>query len=93
MKYVVMSNPLPSAPTAMRGRQSSWWDWVADLEAKGVIEGCYVKIGRGAILVMEVPDPETLHRLIAEWSDRVPAEYTVIPLADRAYQEGVARRG
>lgn len=93
MKYMVMSTPQPGAPSQMRGRQAEFWDWLSTLEATNVVEHCFVKVGRGAILVFDVPDHETLHRLIGEWSDRIAAEFTVIPLVDRGYQEAVARRG
>jgi hypothetical protein len=42
-------------------------------------------------VVFEVDGHETLHRLLNEWSDCVPAEFTIVPLVDRAYQERRAR--
>ena len=52
------------------------------------------KTGRGAIVVFEVDSHETLHRLITEWANCVPAEFTVYPLlADAAHQEKIARKG
>ncbi|MDQ8731973.1 DUF3303 family protein [Bradyrhizobium sp. LHD-71] len=94
MKFMVMSNPRPERPSDVRGRQTSFWDWLEPLKANRTVEAVYVKTGRGAILVFEVDDHETLHRLMTEWADCVPAELTVYPLLDDpAHQEKIARKG
>jgi hypothetical protein len=91
MLYMVMSNPRPERPSEIKGRQASFWDWLEKLEDAGVVKACYVKTGRGAIVVFDVDSHETLHRLINEWSDRVPAEFTTYPLIDPAFQKQRAR--
>ena len=93
MQFMVMSNPQPARPTQVRGGQASFWDWLESQKQAGLVEAVYVKTGRGAIVVFNVADHETLHRLMTEWSDCVPAEFTVYPLIDPAHQEAIARRG
>lgn len=92
MQFMVMSNPRPERPSDVRGGQSDFWDWLEPLKRQGVCKACYVKAGRGAILVLEVDTHETLHRYMTEWADRVPAEFTVHPLIDPTHQEQIARR-
>jgi hypothetical protein len=76
----------------MRGKQTQWWDWLEAEKKKGTVEAVYVKTGRGAILVVNVNSHETLHRFITEWSDAIPAEFTVVPLIDDpSHQEKIAR--
>ena len=93
MLFMVMSTPRPERPSEMRGRQTEYWDWLEPLKASGACKAVYVKTGRGAMVVFDVPDNETLHRYITEWAERVPAEFTVWPLVEASHQEAIARRG
>ena len=94
MKYIVTSNPRPERPSEIRARQALFWDWLDGQKKNGTVEAVYVKTGRGAIIVVNVDSHEILHRFITEWSDTVPAEFTVIPLVDDpSHQEQIARRG
>ena len=83
--------PVPGRPSELRGIQSGFWDWLKTLEDAGTAKACYVPVGRGAIVVFDVDSHETLHRLVNEWSDRVPARFTIMALVDRAFQERRAR--
>jgi hypothetical protein len=93
MLFMVMSDPRPERPSDMRQRQTGFWDWLQPLKDNGTVKACYVKTGRGAIVVFDVPNHEALHDLINGWSDRVPAHFTVYPLIDPGYQEKRARGG
>ena len=93
MQFMVMSTPRPERPSEMRGRQATFWDWLEPLKQSGACKACYVKTGRGAIVVFDVDNHETLHRYMTEWADRVPAEFTVWPLIDASHQEAIARKG
>ena len=42
----------------------------------------YPRIGRGAVAVFDVDSHETLHRLLNDWSDVVPAEFEIYPLME-----------
>ena len=91
MLFMVRSQPQPGRPSELRGIQANFWDWLKTLEDAGTVKACYVPVGRGAIVVFDVDSHETLHRLVNEWSDRVPARFTITPLIDRAFQERRAR--
>ena len=93
MLFMVMSTPRAERPSDMRTRQTSYWDWLEALKQKGIARHVWVKTGRGAFVVFDAPDHETLHRLINEWSDCVPADFQVWPLIDAAHQEAIARAG
>lgn len=93
MLFMVMSTPRPERPTDMRGRQTAYWDWLEPLKQSGVCKSVWVKTGRGAMVVFDVPDHEALHRYINQWADCVPAEFQIWPLVDAAHQEMIARKG
>lgn len=93
MLFMVMSTPRPERPTEMRGRQTAFWDWLEPLKQSGQCKAVYVKTGRGAMVVFDVESHETLHRLMTQWADNVPAEFMVWPLVDANHQEEIARRG
>lgn len=93
MQFMVMSTPRPERPSAMRESQTKFWDWLEPLKQAGTVTACYVKTGRGCMVVFEVPDHETLHRYITEWAEHVPAEYMVWPLVAAKHQETIARKG
>lgn len=93
MLFMVMSTPRPERPSDMRGGQTQFWDWLQPLKDGGTVKAVYVKTGRGAMVVFDVPNHETLHRYMTEWANNVPAEFMVWPLIDPAVQEGIARKG
>lgn len=90
---MVISTPRPDQPSKLRKVQRDWWNWMHGLEASGVAQAVYVKVGRGAIAVFEVDSNEALHTLVNQWSEFIPAEFQVLPLAAAAYQEDIARQG
>jgi hypothetical protein len=92
MLFMVMSNPRPERPSDIRDGQTGFWDWLEPLKRRGICKACYVKVGRGLFMVLEVDTHETLHRYLTEWANRVPAEFRVDPLIDPAHQERIARR-
>jgi hypothetical protein len=44
----------------------------------------YARVGRGAVALFDVDSTATLHRLINEWSDIIPAYFDIYPLLDPA---------
>ena len=91
MQFLVISTPRPERPSDMRGPQTKFWDWIKPLQARGTVQSCHIKVGRGACVVFDVADHETLHRLVNEWADCVPAAFEIIALVDPAFQERRAR--
>jgi len=93
MLFMVISTPRPDQPSTMRASQRDWWDWIRSLERSGKVKAVYIKVGRGGIVVFDVTSNEELHTLVNQWSEFIPAEFQVLPLAAPEYQEGIARVG
>lgn len=93
MLFMVISTPRPEQPSKLRATQRGWWEWIHPLERSGVVKAIYVKVGRGAAVVFDVASNEELHSLVNQWSEFIPAEFQVLPLAASDYQEKIARAG
>lgn len=93
MLFMVISTPRPDQPSKLRKAQRDWWNWIHPLEQAGTAKAVYIKVGRGGIVVFDVASNEELHTLVNQWSEFIPAEFQVLPLASTAYQEDIARQG
>ena len=93
MHYLVISTPAAAKPSAARGGQAAWWDWVNALIAQGTAKHVYTKLGRGAVIIFDVDAPETLHKLVNQWNEHVPATFEIEPLLPKEHQERIARAG
>tara|TARA_Y100000758_G_scaffold63679_1_gene41204 strand:- start:2125 stop:2415 length:291 start_codon:yes stop_codon:yes gene_type:complete len=82
MLFLVISNPAPTRPSDAREARKSFWPWVEDKLDKGIARSFYPRTGRGAVAVFDVESHEELHRLLNEWADAVPAEFTLYPLME-----------
>ena len=82
MLFLVVSTPAPTRPSEVREARKSFWPWVEDKLARGSARSFYPRAGRGAVVVFDVDSHETLHRLLNEWSDAVPAEFAIYPLME-----------
>ena len=91
MLFMVISTPRPDQPSKVRRSQRGWWDWIRPLQRAGVAKAVYIRVGRGGIVVFDVKSNEELHTLVNQWSEFVPAEFQVLPLAAPEYQERIAR--
>jgi muconolactone delta-isomerase len=52
------------------------------LQASGEVRSVYARVGRGAVVLFDVPSNEQLHRRLNEWQDIIPAHFEVLPLID-----------
>lgn len=82
MLFLVISNPAPTRPSDVRERRQSFWTWAQDKIDRGLGHSIYAKTGRGAMAIFDVDSHETLHRLLNEWADMIPAEFEIHPLMD-----------
>ena len=82
MLFLVISTPRPDKPSTLVDSRSSYWDWMNPLLASGMARSVYARVGRGAVALFDVDSTETLHRLMNEWSDIMPAHMDVYPLLD-----------
>ncbi|KOF54602.1 hypothetical protein AD428_05560 [Achromobacter sp. DMS1] len=93
MLFLVISSPRPERPSSMRPGQKAYWDWLNGLEAAGVVRHVWNKVGRGAIVVLEVDSHEKLHVLLNQWAEHVPASFEVYAVTPKSFQETIARQG
>ena len=82
MLFLVISSPVPTRPSEAREARKNFWPWVEDKIARGIARSFYPRTGRGAVAVFNVDSHETLHRLLNEWMDAVPAEFQILPLME-----------
>ena len=82
MLFMVISTPRPEKPSTMTPSREAYWKWLSPLQEKGQCKGVWARTGRGAIALLDVPDNETLHRLMNEWAEIVPATFEVYPVID-----------
>ncbi|PRY98922.1 hypothetical protein BCM14_0359 [Jezberella montanilacus] len=88
MLFLVISTPRPDKPTSLTNDRMKYWDWMNPLLASGVAKSAYPRVGRGVAVTFNVDSNETLHRLMNEWADIIPAHFEVYPLLDA----GVAKQ-
>ena len=93
MLFLVISTPAPTRPSAVTGARKRYWNWIAPLQESGAVKSVYARPGRGAVVVFDVPDHETLHKLLNEWADRIPATFEMHPLIDPDAAKAYLRKG
>lgn len=82
MLFLIVSQPGPTRPSEMRPHRQDYWRWIDQNRKAGLIRHVWARTGRGAVAVMDVESNETLHRLLNEWCEIVPAEFDIHPLID-----------
>ena len=80
MLFMVISTPRPEPPSQVAPKRQAYWAWLTPLQEKGLCKGIWARTGRGAIALLDVPDNETLHRLMNEWAEIIPATFEVYPV-------------
>ena len=82
MLFLVISTPAPTRPSEVREARRNFWLWAEDKLARGIARSFYPRSGRGAVAVFDVDSHETLHRLLNEWAEAIPAEFALYPLME-----------
>src|ERR1700722_15782777 len=84
MLFLVISEPGPEPPSSITSQRKRYWDWIAPLQASGEVQSVHAKVGRGAVVLFDVPSNERLHQRLNEWADIIPARFEVHALIDPA---------
>lgn len=87
MLFLVISEPRPERPSTVTVQRRRYWDWVAPLQAAGTVRAVHAKVGRGAVVLFDVPDHEALHRHLTAWAEIVPARFDIHPLIEAAHAQ------
>ena len=82
MLFLAISNPLPTRPSEVREQRKMYWPWAQDKLDRGLARFFFARTGRGAVALFDVDSNESLHRLLTEWAEMIPAEFDVYPLID-----------
>jgi muconolactone delta-isomerase len=82
MLFLVISDPRPEPPSSVTDQRKRYWAWVAPLQASGEVRSIHAKVGRGAVVLFDVPSNEHLHQRLNEWADIIPARFDVHALID-----------
>ncbi|MGE0223351.1 MAG: DUF3303 family protein [Acetobacteraceae bacterium] len=82
MLFLVISEPRPEPPSDVTASRRRYWNWVAPLQASGEVRSVHARVGRGAVVLFDVPSNEQLHRRMNEWANIIPARFEVYPLID-----------
>tara|TARA_Y100001934_G_scaffold140942_1_gene169854 strand:- start:238 stop:525 length:288 start_codon:yes stop_codon:yes gene_type:complete len=82
MLFLVISTPVPTRPSTVQDQRRKYWPWAQDKLDRGLAKSFYARTGRGAVAVFDVDSNETLHDLLNEWAEIVPAEFDIYPLID-----------
>lgn len=80
MLFLAISEPRPEPPSAIAARRQSYWRWIEPLIASGAVKSVHARVGRGAVVLFDVDSNETLHRLLNEWAEIIPATFDIFPL-------------
>jgi Protein of unknown function (DUF3303) len=92
MLFIVISTPRPEKPSSMKSARLRFWKWMDPLLAAKRAHWVYARTGRGAVALFDVADNETLHRLINEWAEIIPAQFEICPVLDAAAAKKHLRR-
>jgi hypothetical protein len=84
MLFLVISTPRPERPSDLAATRQNFWPWLAQYQDKGICKHAYPRVGRGLVAVFDVDSNDTLHRILNEWADRIPAHFDTYPLVDVA---------
>ncbi len=84
MLFLVISAPRPEKPSSVAASRQDFWRWIDPHLKSGLAKWTYARTGRGAVALFDVDSNETLHRLLNEWSEIIPATFDIYPLVDVA---------
>jgi hypothetical protein len=93
MLFLVISEPRPEPPSSVVGSRQRYWQWIEPLHASGEVSSVYARVGRGAVVLFDVPSNEALHRRLNEWQEIIPVRFEIHPLIDPAAAQHYLRSG
>ena len=82
MLFLVISEPRPEPPGAIAAQRQQYWRWIEPLIVSFQVKSVHAKVGRGAAVLFDVDSHETLHKLLNEWADIIPARFDIHALID-----------
>ncbi len=93
MLFLVISEPRPEPPSSVVASRQRYWEWIRPLQASGQVRSVHARVGRGAVVLFDVPSNEVLHQRLNEWQDVIPVRFEVHPLIDPDAAQEFLRTG
>jgi muconolactone delta-isomerase len=93
MLFLVISDPRPEPPSTVIASRQRYWEWIRPLQAAGEVRSVYARVGRGAVVLFDVPSNEALHRWLNEWADIIPVQFELHALIDPEAAQQFLRTG
>jgi hypothetical protein len=84
MLFLVISEPRPEPPSSVTAARQRYWSWIQPLIDAGEVRSVHAKVGRGAVVLFDVPSNEALHAHLNAWADIIPARFEVHALIEPA---------
>ena len=84
MLFLVISDPRPEPPSTVTAARRRYWTWIQPLIDAGTVRSVHAKVGRGAVVLFDVPSNEALHAQLNAWADIIPARFEVHALIESA---------
>jgi muconolactone delta-isomerase len=82
MLFLIISTPAVQRPSDVLLQRRKFWPWAQTQLDKGLAREFYARTGRGGVAIFDVDSNDTLHRLLNEWADIMPATFEIYPLLD-----------
>jgi muconolactone delta-isomerase len=93
MLFLVISEPRPEAPSSVVESRQQYWEWIRPLQDSGEVRSVYARVGRGAVVLFDVPSNEVLHHRLNEWQEIIPVRFEIYPLIDPHAAQQYLRTG
>jgi hypothetical protein len=82
MLFLVISEPRPEPPSSVTAARQRYWTWIQPLIDAGQVKSVHARVGRGAVVLFDVPSHEALHAQLNAWADIIPARFEIHALID-----------
>ena len=87
MLFLVISSPTAARPDEIKAERRQFRAWIKPLRDNGRILTFYPMVGRGSVVIFDVPSNEDLHVLLTQWANIVPASFEIRALVNPGIAE------
>lgn len=91
MFFLVISNPQPSKPNEVKAQRLEFRTWIESPKLKNKVVSYFPRVGRGSIVIFDVKSNDELHSFLTDWTNVVPAQFDIYPLATPDLAEKLLR--
>ena len=80
MPYLVISTPYTSRPDDVKNARLEFRSCIKNLKSENKVICFYPRVGRGSVVIFDVPSNDELHKLMTQWLNIVPVNFDIYPL-------------